>query len=645
MDKNNLDEETESQDSVSYDNLPEGDPLQHAETRLDNKRQNFHRTLDQENVVHGSMHCDQTRQAKRDWDMYLPTLSSTLAADGMMTSQHRFSSGYHSNAATASVTLSSSAASHAATLSDDVVGAEKPNMYQPSYFMINSQPPWDPTAAAYNSSNPSSYGRIEWGGVSHFPLQRESGRPNLPGLQGYAAATQSRWPSLANPAWSMSSGMLSGPPYASRQPGATIGSQTNPTFAYRDPMVSYPGPSRHACVTSNYPIPIRVPSPTRLFPNPGLRFPAAPETKSRSGYQSQENKRSRIACTVAFRPLDPPSSQQSTAGAVKRPKTGYDSWNPTTSIGPGQGLSSTLPFRPLDGLQHQPPPKFARIRSQSETITSGHCASTDTHRMKLEKPKMSYLAMIATSIMSVPDRQLLLADIYRTMLQKWPYFETVSTKCWKNTVRHTLSAHGCFVRMGRRTRTGSLWSIHPACISDFGSHNFDTALVKRRIREFGDGGGNSTSRTETNPSASASTVATPDTQTHFLGEEHLRPTVSCGQPDSDVNNHDVTTHDVINDVKTNVIIIRPGEPDVGSREHEAQTTLAVTMVTVTQASVVATQPFGPLLGVYPPNTITPTPVMELPAALVAEGNPAQPNIAPSSEPQSDAKTLVSSSSN
>ncbi|KAL4640722.1 hypothetical protein GN956_G11163, partial [Arapaima gigas] len=78
------------------------------------------------------------------------------------------------------------------------------------------------------------------------------------------------------------------------------------------------------------------------------------------------------------------------------------------------------------------------------------------------KPALSYIALIATVILSSPEQRLNLASIYRDIQERFPYFRARG-QGWKNSVRHNLSLNDCFVKLGRcEDGKGSYWGVHPA---------------------------------------------------------------------------------------------------------------------------------------------------------------------------------------
>lgn len=59
------------------------------------------------------------------------------------------------------------------------------------------------------------------------------------------------------------------------------------------------------------------------------------------------------------------------------------------------------------------------------------------------KPPFSYSALIFMAIESSPNKSLMVRDIYKWIINNFPYFEKAPSG-WKNTIRHTLSLRKCF---------------------------------------------------------------------------------------------------------------------------------------------------------------------------------------------------------
>lgn len=128
------------------------------------------------------------------------------------------------------------------------------------------------------------------------------------------------------------------------------------------------------------------------------------------------------------------------------------------------------------------------------TATRQHFPTTTT----MTRPPYSYVALIAMAIASTPDGRMTLAEIYRFISERFPYFRLDADRAgqggcdarrWQNSVRHNLSLNDCFVRVERSTgvdkkssRTdgkSGYWTLHPSCHDMF----VDGSLL-RRARRF-----------------------------------------------------------------------------------------------------------------------------------------------------------------
>lgn len=101
-------------------------------------------------------------------------------------------------------------------------------------------------------------------------------------------------------------------------------------------------------------------------------------------------------------------------------------------------------------------------------------------RPKSRRFSMTYVALIASAILRFPEKRLTLSQIYQVIEKIFPEF-TVTRAGWKNTVRHNLSLHECFVK-GEMAANGKscYWHIHPAYIARFSKGDFR----KRPSREL-----------------------------------------------------------------------------------------------------------------------------------------------------------------
>ena len=108
---------------------------------------------------------------------------------------------------------------------------------------------------------------------------------------------------------------------------------------------------------------------------------------------------------------------------------------------------------------------------------------SQNHIKPLAKPQESYVALIARAILSSPNYQMLLVDIYEWLIKEYPYFGTLQSKAWRNSVRHNLSLNECFIRLQKSENgRGYYWSIHPAAFDAFTRGDFRRRQARLRAK-------------------------------------------------------------------------------------------------------------------------------------------------------------------
>ncbi len=101
----------------------------------------------------------------------------------------------------------------------------------------------------------------------------------------------------------------------------------------------------------------------------------------------------------------------------------------------------------------------------------------------LTKPQESYVALIARAILSSPNYQMLLVDIYEWIINEYPYFATLQSKAWRNSIRHNLSLNECFIRQQKSENgRGYYWGIHPAALDAFIRGDFRRRQARLRAK-------------------------------------------------------------------------------------------------------------------------------------------------------------------
>ena len=84
--------------------------------------------------------------------------------------------------------------------------------------------------------------------------------------------------------------------------------------------------------------------------------------------------------------------------------------------------------------------------------------------LKTVKPPYSYLALISMSIQESPDKRLTLTGIYDYITQNFPYYRHRQNHGWRNSIRHNLSLHECFMKLpgkGGTTNKSHYWVLDP----------------------------------------------------------------------------------------------------------------------------------------------------------------------------------------
>lgn len=100
------------------------------------------------------------------------------------------------------------------------------------------------------------------------------------------------------------------------------------------------------------------------------------------------------------------------------------------------------------------------------------------------KPPYSYIALISMAICNAEDRKNTLHDIYKFIMEKFPYYrDHPNPKGWKGSIRHNLALNECFIKLPRRSgMKGHDWAINP----DY-EDMFDHGSFLRRRYRFKDG--------------------------------------------------------------------------------------------------------------------------------------------------------------
>ncbi|CAI4223900.1 unnamed protein product [Auanema sp. JU1783] len=92
------------------------------------------------------------------------------------------------------------------------------------------------------------------------------------------------------------------------------------------------------------------------------------------------------------------------------------------------------------------------------------------------------------AIDSSPEKRLTLAQIYKYIDKRFPYYRKADMKKrqgWQNSIRHNLSLNDCFVKKARdglskpNDRKGNYWTLTQDCALMFDNGNFKRRRLKR----------------------------------------------------------------------------------------------------------------------------------------------------------------------
>nr|AGD98927.1 FoxQ2a [Nematostella vectensis] len=187
----------------------------------------------------------------------------------------------------------------------------------------------------------------------------------------------------------------------------------------------------------------------------------------------------------AFTPFRMETTGNNCVQEISSPMPFYQTHSPP-------GSPHFLPFPPCYATQFYTEFSYIHRREESKmqaNITNSffHSSVFGYHVTEEEKPSQSYIGLIGKAIMSVPQKKLVLSDIYNYILTHYPYFRNKGAG-WRNSIRHNLSLNECFVKVGRSSNgKGHFWAINPENYEDFSKGEYRRKRVSKKRTASTDG--------------------------------------------------------------------------------------------------------------------------------------------------------------